>query len=96
MNNNSLPNERIVVRFSSDKDYKAFQNLTSDDTKPFPVIATVRTEETSVDYDWDTLYPNEVSSYTDDSVNFDEYEEVFVVFYPEGCKIIERPDSYFD
>lgn len=65
-------------------------------TEPLVVTGTVRSEETSNDYDWDTFYPNEVESYTNSDVPDDEYDEVIIIFYPDGCRIIPIPESFFD
>ena len=84
-------NEQEVIIRLSDADAEKLRGLTDKDTEPMVAVGTVRTEETSVDHDWDTLYSNEFSTFTPDDVDWDEYQDVIIVLHPEGCRIMQIP-----
>ena len=72
--------KQVIVRLSETKKRELDAMVGKESNAPFAVVATVRDEETSEDYDWDTFYPNEVSTYTPDDIPDDEYKECFCSF----------------
>ena len=48
-------------------------------------------DDNSPDFDFDTLYPGDVISFTYALQWADGYTEFVVIFYPEGCEIISLP-----
>lgn len=90
-----MQDRKVIVRLSNE-DYKKISEADDSVTGPIACIAEgIRVDDTE-DFDFDTLYSNEVISYTPTPLPFDidPYEPWIVIFYPEGCKLVEIPNSF--